>query len=120
MTTKDTTLRERLANERTLLAWIRTAVALMGFGLVMARFGLLLESVVAASHGVAHTAGTSRWIGVAMILSGSAIAWVGRRRTHAYAELIGPLHGPSQSELDRMAYFVIVVGLGLAIFVSIS
>ncbi len=32
-------LRDYLAAERTLLAWIRTGLALMGFGFVVARFG---------------------------------------------------------------------------------
>lgn len=31
--------REYLAEERTALAWIRTSLALMGFGFVVARFG---------------------------------------------------------------------------------
>jgi putative membrane protein len=33
------------AAERTFLAWIRTGVALMGFGFVVARFGLFLEEL---------------------------------------------------------------------------
>jgi putative membrane protein len=33
------------AAERTLLAWVRTAVALMGFGFVVAKFGLFLHLV---------------------------------------------------------------------------
>ncbi len=32
-----------LAAERTFLAWIRTGLALMGFGFVVARFGLFLQ-----------------------------------------------------------------------------
>ena len=31
---------DSLAAERTFLAWIRTGLALMGFGFVLARFGL--------------------------------------------------------------------------------
>lgn len=34
-----------LANERTLLAWIRTGVALIALGFVVARFGLLLREL---------------------------------------------------------------------------
>jgi putative membrane protein len=34
-----------LAAERTLLAWIRTGIALMGFGFVVARFGLFLREL---------------------------------------------------------------------------
>lgn len=35
-------VRDHLANERTFLAWIRTAVALMGFGVVIVRLRYLL------------------------------------------------------------------------------
>lgn len=37
--------RDLLANERTLLAWVRTAVAIMGLGFVVARFGLLIREI---------------------------------------------------------------------------
>ncbi len=36
-----------LAAERTLLAWIRTGLAMMGFGFVVARFGLFLRELEA-------------------------------------------------------------------------
>ena len=35
------------AAERTLLAWVRTGLALMGFGFVVARFGLFLRELFA-------------------------------------------------------------------------
>lgn len=41
----ETRAREHLANERTLLAWVRTAVALMGLGFVVARFGIFLRQL---------------------------------------------------------------------------
>ena len=34
---------EHLANERTFLAWLRTCIALMGLGFVIARFSLFLR-----------------------------------------------------------------------------
>src|SRR6187455_509939 len=42
--------RVRLAGERTLLAWVRTGLALMGFGFVVARFGLFLRELATAEH----------------------------------------------------------------------
>lgn len=36
-------LRDFLANERTFLAWIRTAIAIVALGFVVAKFGLLLR-----------------------------------------------------------------------------
>lgn len=37
--------REHQANERTFLAWLRTAISLIGFGLAIARFGLFLRQL---------------------------------------------------------------------------
>jgi putative membrane protein len=34
------------AAERTFLAWIRTGLALMGFGFVVARFGIFLQQIM--------------------------------------------------------------------------
>ncbi len=43
-------LSDYLAAERTLLAWIRTGLALMGFGFIVARFGLFLKQLQIAQH----------------------------------------------------------------------
>jgi putative membrane protein len=34
---------QHLANERTFLSWLRTSIALMGLGFIVARFGLFLR-----------------------------------------------------------------------------
>ena len=64
-----------LAAERTLLAWIRTGLALMGFGFVVARFGLFLREVaaVAGAKPSALSAGMSVWIGTALVFFGVAV-----------------------------------------------
>src|SRR6266566_5438616 len=36
---------DHLANERTFLAWVRTSLAIMGFGFIVERFGLLLREI---------------------------------------------------------------------------
>jgi putative membrane protein len=41
-------VRDYLAEERTFLAWIRTSLALIGFGFVVARFGLFLAEILQA------------------------------------------------------------------------
>lgn len=41
--TRGETLRLHQANERTMLAWIRTGIALMAFGFAIARFGVFLR-----------------------------------------------------------------------------
>ena len=35
--------RDHAANERTFLAWVRTAIAIMAFGFIVEKFGLFLE-----------------------------------------------------------------------------
>lgn len=64
--------RVALAAERTLLAWIRTGIALMGFGFVVARFGLFLRELTAASTHV--TAGGSNASTTGVVLVGAGIA----------------------------------------------
>jgi putative membrane protein len=67
--------RVRLAAERTLLAWVRTGLALMGFGFVVARFGLFLREIASVSHEVnAHSTGFSLWIGTGLVALGVAVS----------------------------------------------
>lgn len=48
----DQRVRDHLANERTYLAWMRTAIALMGFGVVIARLrNLLTPSIQGTGQG---------------------------------------------------------------------
>src|SRR5882672_3177166 len=64
-------LSDYLAAERTLLAWIRTGLALMGFGFVAARFGLFLQELQFAQHTrSAQSYGLSLWFGTALIMAG--------------------------------------------------
>lgn len=58
------------AAERTFLAWIRTGLALMGFGFVVARFGLFLYEVAALRGTAAPQPGFSRWFGIGLIVLG--------------------------------------------------
>jgi putative membrane protein len=56
------------------LAWVRTGLALMGFGFVVARFGLFLHEI-AATRGVPNepSSGLSLWIGAALIALGVVV-----------------------------------------------
>ena len=65
--------RVALAAERTFLAWIRTGVALMGFGFVVARFGLFLRELAATHQLPSPTTGLSLWMGVALLVLGASV-----------------------------------------------
>ena len=63
-----------LAAERTFLAWIRTGIALMGFGFVVARFGLFLEEFQFVQPNVPrHSSWLSLFFGTALIAIGVAV-----------------------------------------------
>ena len=59
--------------ERTLLAWQRTAIALMGFGFVVERFGLFLRMVNQQPLSASQR-GLSLWLGVSLLLIGADVA----------------------------------------------
>lgn len=61
------------AAERTLLAWQRTAIALMGFGFVVERFGLFLR-MVSNQPLTPSQRGFSLWLGVLLLMMGAAVA----------------------------------------------
>lgn len=58
------------AAERTFLAWIRTGLAMMGFGFVVARFGLFLREVTVARGEPVTDPGGSLYAGTALVVLG--------------------------------------------------
>ena len=58
--------RDYLANERTLLAWIRTSVTIIGLGLLIDRF---------ATEG--GQGGLAAWAGIGMVFFGAVVALAG-------------------------------------------
>jgi putative membrane protein len=63
------------AAERTLLAWQRSSVALMGFGLVIERFSLFLSALRHESENPGRHL-VSLLVGVILILLGATVAFV--------------------------------------------
>lgn len=71
--TTETSPRDHLANERTFLAWIRTSIALMGFGFVIVKFSLFLKQISLTIDPQIHLKGRgfSAVIGVVMVALGA-------------------------------------------------
>jgi putative membrane protein len=96
-----TEIREHLANERTLLSWVRTGVSLISIGLVVERAGALVD----ASMKVGSTS-ASELFGLALALLGALTLIIGttqflnNRRRISTGEFV-----PSAA-----AYLVIVAG----------
>lgn len=66
-------LRDLLANERTLLSWIRTSIALVGLGFVVAKFGILIREI-AGRHNHVFTARAGTVVGVLLVATGVVTA----------------------------------------------
>lgn len=62
--------REHLANERTLLAWVRTAIALMALGFVVARFGLFLKEIAVQAGRRVQGTSYAQPIGITLVSLG--------------------------------------------------
>ena len=59
-----------LANERTYLAWLRTGIATIGLGFVVARFGLLIRELTGISAIPETSFHFSSIIGIALVIAG--------------------------------------------------
>lgn len=100
-----------LANERTFLAWIRTSIALMGFGFVIVKFALFIRQITVAlgEKVTVSNKGYSAVIGVTMIALGALMA------TFAYIR-----YRNIERQLNSNAYFPsrwlsVLVTLGIVI-----
>jgi len=60
------------AAERTLMAWTRTGITLMGFGFVIERFGLFLHMFMSI-EGQEWQRDASFWVGIVFILLGALV-----------------------------------------------
>src|SRR6267378_5305035 len=113
-------LRDYLAAERTLLAWIRTGLALMGFGFVVARFGLFLQEFQVAQHTQsAQSYGFSLWFGTALIAVGVIVnIYAGWRHARLVRELDrgDTAHARPSTQAVAIAFYLALVGLAMAIY----
>lgn len=109
------------AAERTLLAWIRTGIAVMAFGFVVARFGLFLTLL----PNVAQNEYSSRFsplIGAALVVIGAAAIAAGALEYRRYCRALRPedLPSPHATRLPQsLAWLIVALGL-LLVFVLLT
>jgi putative membrane protein len=113
-------LRDYLEAERTFLAWVRTGLALMGFGFVVVRFGLFLQQLRLINQAPSTPSyGLSLWFGTALIAVGVVVnlssAW---RHVRLVRELDQGETVCSRSLTQAVvtALFLALVGLAMGIY----
>jgi putative membrane protein len=113
-------LSDYLAAERTLLAWIRTGLAMMGFGFVVARFGLFLQQIqVIQNASPVKSYGLSLWFGTLLIAAGVIVnAFAGWHHVQLVRELDRGerSRGRAATQAVVIAFFLALVGLAMAIY----
>jgi putative membrane protein len=77
------------AAERTLLAWQRTAIALMGLGFVVERFGLFLQMVMHESLNRSERS-FSLGLGVLLLILGALVALIAARQFRQVVRHLAP------------------------------
>lgn len=105
--------RTYFAAERTHLAYIRTALALMGFGFVVARFGLFLREIASVRGSVPiPRTGLSLLIGTALVLIGVAVNVLAAIRQIQFTRSL------PETSIPQPAWFG-VVGIALALVLAV-
>jgi putative membrane protein len=113
-----------MAAERTFLAWIRTGIAFMGFGFVVARFGLFLREIAVSNNMAAAqpSNGFSLPVGVALIVMGIVVNIVAAIRHHRYIKALDrgqfrQSYGSSFAFL--MAGLLAIIGVAVAVYLVV-
>jgi len=107
-----------LAAERTLLAWIRTGLALMGFGFVVARFGLFLREMAGLEKQISKSHGFSVKLGVILILLGVVVNLASAWKYRNYLKRLerGEIPSPKPLLETSLAVLLAIIGIGVALY----
>lgn len=98
------TIRLHQANERTMLAWIRTGIALMAFGFAIARFAIFLRQIAGSREIAVHVSSGlgSAWVGTALVALGM---FANLMATIRYGRIrVAIVHGDVGAPSARMVY----------------
>lgn len=101
---------EYLASERTFLAWIRTSIALISLGFVVAKFGLWLRELATQLHPQIQNvrSGESLPLGIMLMALGGVLAVLAAWHFHATNRAIAEGNVKANSKLVIFVTLLIV------------
>jgi putative membrane protein len=111
-------VRTRLSLERTLMAWVRTAVSLIGFGFTVVQFFNRMEDMPGIKP--AHFPEASRYMGLSLIFCGVLALAVSIWQYHwalrylwggSFAALAGATEERQQTPIYAVAIALLLVGI---------
>jgi putative membrane protein len=115
---------DHAANERTFLAWVRTAIAVMAFGFVIERFDLVLQMAapqLADKQLAPHHQWFANIAGLAFIvLAVAMIVIAGIRFVQTGKNIETETDVPSPGERFDLALAALIGLLGVALFLYLS
>jgi putative membrane protein len=119
MTDQPSDPRVFFAAERTLLAWLRTGIAIMAFGFVVARFALFLR-LLDAQAGSASAHAASPYLGAVLVVLGAIATAGGAIQFRRFYHTIPIQDRPttwSPSLSMGLSWLVVVIGAVLSVAV---
>lgn len=104
-----------LANERTFLAYLRTALSFIAFGFVIARFALFTREIAGITHAHAAPPAFSNAFGTAVAIFGTAIAAFGGYRYIATDRALQADRTASMATAPAIVLSAVVAVIGIAV-----
>lgn len=103
---------DHLANERTFLAWIRTSIAVMGFGFLVVKFSLFIKQIalLMGEELTVPARGYSGAMGIALVAVGACttlFAFVSYKQTKTRIEK--DLYNGSSTFVIAITVFIVLV-----------
>jgi putative membrane protein len=116
---------DHAANERTFLAWVRTAIAVMAFGFLVAKFNLFLkvaaQSLARDGQAIPVPGGGFGGVaGIVLILAGTAMVGVAAIRfIHTGRAIDSPESRAGGTRLDlTLAGLMVLLGIALLVYLA--
>lgn len=112
---------DHLANERTMLAWVRTGIGIIAFGFAVVKFSLFIRQLSFAIGGVTHPRGYSSEIGIGLVAIGTLtilLSYLRYRKTER--ELLSGEYHHSPLLIQLLSGLIFVIGIALLVYLVLT